>query len=424
VRMNAEISRKVTPTQAAPALALPDKPSIAVLPFQNMSGDPEQEYFADGMVEEIITALSRIRSLFVIARNSSFRYKRQNIDVRQVGRELGVRYVVEGSVRKAGNRVRITAQLVEAASGGHLWAERYDHDLVDVFAIQDDITASVSTAILPTMERSERERVARKPPDSLDAWECYHRGLWHFSKYDAGEIAMAIEFFERAIERDPGFAAAHAAISFALTAQAAIFGSLDERASLLPRLSKHVQLATASDSSDALGHISLANALMFVGRHEEAVVEADLAVSLDPNSPWAHSAQGYTRAFGGRPGEAITPLKAAMRLSPFDPFTPFFLHILGRAYYLMRNYPAAVASARRLCRSFPHFQSAYRTLIAALGQTGQVDEAQRVMSEALQRFGDDFRLYMAPIGLAQTEDRAEDREHLREGYSKAGVLDI
>jgi len=153
------------------------------------------------------------------------------------------------------------------------------------------------------------------------------------------------------------------------------------------------------------------------------MTEADLAVSLDPNSPWAHSAQGYTRAFGGRPEEAITPLEAAMRLSPFDPFTPFFLDILGRAYYLVRDYRAAVASARRLCRSFPQFQSGYRTLIAALGQTGQVDEAQRVMSEALQRFGNEFRLYMAPIGLTQTEDRAEDREHLREGYNKAGVLD-
>ncbi len=413
--------RKQMPEPAA--LPLPEKPSIAVLPFQNMSGDPEQEYFADGIAEDVITLLSKSRGLFVIARNSTFTYKGRAIDVKAVGRELGVRYVLEGSVRKAANRVRVTAQLIEAATGGHLWAERYDRDLSDIFAVQDEITASVSAAILPTMERSERERAARKPPDSLDAWECYHRGLWHFSKVEAGENALAIGFFERAIELDPGFASAHAALSLALWAQASIFQPQAERKIHLPRSAEHARRAIALDASDALGHSGLSRVLTMTGRHEEAIAEADLAVSLDPNSALAHACQGGARAFGGRPREAIEPLQTAMRLSPFDPSMPVILHWLGRAYYYMGDYPTAVTTARQLCRSYPDLQPAHRTLIAGLGQTGQSDEAQRIMAEALERFGPDLRTLMAPLGPAPMEDRAEDREHLLEGYRKAGVLD-
>jgi adenylate cyclase len=409
--------------QPVAALPLPDKPSIAVLPFQNMSGDPEQEYFADGIAEDVITLLSKSRGLFVIARNSTFTYKGCAIDVKTVGRELGVRYVLEGSVRKAANRVRVTAQLIEAATSGHLWAEHYDRDLTDIFAVQDEITAAVSTAILPTMERSERERASRKPPDSLDAWECYHRGLWHFSKMEAGENTRAIGFFERGVELDPGFAAAHAALSLALVVQAATFRPQAERQTLLPRAGEQARRAIAMDPTTALAHSSLARVLMVTGRHEEAMAEADLAVSLDPNSALSHYCQGHARAFGGRPREALLPLEAAMRLSPFDPFTPFFLHVLGRAYYWMGDYPAAVATARQLCRSFPNFQNPYRTLIAALGQTGQASEAQVVMADALTRFGEDFRSLMGPLGPNPTEDRAEDREHLLEGYRKAGVLE-
>jgi adenylate cyclase len=421
-RVQAAASRGLS-TRAPPALPLPDKPSIAVLPFTNMSGDREQEFFADGITEDIITLLSKSRALFVIARNSTFTYKGRVIEVKAVGRELGVRYVLEGSVRKAGNRVRVTAQLIEATAGGHLWAERYDGELADIFAVQDEITTSVSVALLPALERSERERAARKPPDSLDAWECYHRGLWHLSKFEAGENALALHFFERALELDPGFAAAQAATSVALRVQAVVFRPQTERPILLPRSVEHAQLAIALDPSNALGHSSLANALTHLGRHEEAMAEADLAVSLDPNSPWAHSSKGVTRAFGGRPRDAIIPLMTAMRLSPFDPFTPTFLNTLARAYYWMGDYPAAVMTARQLCRSFPNYQNPYRTLIAALGQSGQVSEAQRVMAEALQRFGEDFRFHMGPLRANPMEDRAEDREHMLDGYRKAGVLE-
>jgi adenylate cyclase len=273
-----------------PMLPLPDKPSLAVLPFKNMSGDPEQEYFADGIAEDIITLLSRSRGLFVIARNSTFTYKTRAIDVKQVGRELGVRYVLEGSVRKAGNRARVTAQLIETATGGHLWADRYDRDLTDIFAVQDEITTRVSTVILPTVERSERERAARKLPESLDAWECYHRGLWHFSKIEPGENTRAISFLERAIELDPGFAVAHSALSFVLSAQP-IFSPQSKRQSLFPRVVEHARRAIALDPTDALARCSLSNTLFFTGRHNEAMAEADLAVGLDPIRPRLTSAR-------------------------------------------------------------------------------------------------------------------------------------
>jgi adenylate cyclase len=229
------------------ALALPEKPSIAVLPFQNMSGDAEQEYFADGIAEDVITLLSKSRGLFVIARNSTFTYKGRAIDVKTVGRELGVRYVLEGSVRKAGGRVRVTAQLIEAATGGHLWAERYDRDLTDIFAVQDEITASVSAAILPTMERSERERAARKPPDGLNAWEYYHRGLWHFAKMEAAENDRARDCFGRAIGIDPGFAAAYAAISMTYITEVTQFRSSAMRPEIMPHAIEHARRSIAID---------------------------------------------------------------------------------------------------------------------------------------------------------------------------------
>ena len=189
-------------------LPLPDKPSIAVLPFQNMSGDPEQEYFADGVVEDIITALSRLKSLFVIARNSSFTYKGRAVDIKQVGRELGVRYVLEGSVRRSSNRVRITAQLIDAETGNHLWAERYDRDMADIFAVQDEITEAVAIAIEPAVAQMEQWRAVRKPPESLSSWEAYQRGLWHFGRIGTTENEAAKTFSRRAIDLDPSFAPA------------------------------------------------------------------------------------------------------------------------------------------------------------------------------------------------------------------------
>jgi adenylate cyclase len=402
------------------ALPLPDKPSIAVLAFTNMSDDPEQEFFADGIAEDIITVLSKSRFLFVIARNSSFTYKGKAVAIPEIGRELGVRYVLEGSVRKARNRVRVTAQLIDALSGGHLWAERFDRELADIFSVQDEITARVSGAILPAVERSERERAARKPTHSLDAWESYHRGMWHFANVEATENEKARSFFERAIELDPRFAPAEAAVALTYLNEITLFRP-HLRAVNIPRALEHAGCAIKIDATDATAHAVFARALWMSGRHAESLAEADLAVSLDPNSASAHGARGGACLWGGRSREAIEPLQTAMRLSPFDPLIPLWLHFTARAHYWAEDYDASVAVARQLRHSFPNFRQPYNTLVAALGQTGQIDEAQAVMAEALERFGEGFRSYMS-LPLAELRElRPQDRAHLIDGFSKAGL---
>ncbi len=401
------------------ALALPDKPSIAVLSFTNMSTDAEQEFFADGIAEDIITELSRSRSLFVIARNSSFVYKGRPTAIRDVGRELGVRYVLEGSVRKASNRVRVTAQLIEATTGGHVWAERYDRELADIFSVQDEITASVSTAIHPALERSERERAVRKPADDLDAWESYHRGMWHFSRIEAGDNETARGFFRRAVELDPQFARAVAALALTYLNEITLFRP-QQRAVNIPLALESASHAVAIDATEAMGHAALARALWMSGRHAESLVTADTAVHLEPNSPAAHGALGGARLWSGRPAEAIEPLEFAMRLSPFDPLTSLWLHFTARAHYWSGSYGASIAVATQVRQSFPHFRQPYNTLIAALGQAGRVDDAQAVMADGLARFGDAFRALMELPGDLR-ELRSEDRDHLIDGFRKANV---
>jgi adenylate cyclase len=415
------IYRVGTGVASRPSLPLPDKPSIAVLAFANMSCDPEQEFFADGISEDIITVLSKSRSLFVIARHSSFTYKGKKVAVNDIGRELGVRYVLEGSVRKVGSRVRVTAQLIEAATGGHLWAERYDRDLADIFSVQDEITTNVSEAIQPALERSERERAARKPPDSLDAWESYHRGMWHFANVEASENENARSFFRRAIEIDPRFAPAEAALALTYLNEITLFRP-DLRVVNLPRALDHAGRAIKIDVTDATAHAALARALWMSGRHAESLAEADLAVSSDPNSAVAHGARGGAHLWAGRPRDAIAPLQTAMRLSPFDPLIPFWLHFTARAYYCAGDYVASIAAARQLRNSVPNFRQIYNTLIAALGQTGQIDEARLVMAEALERFGEGFRRYMSLPLNELRELRPEDREHMIDGFRKAGLV--
>jgi adenylate cyclase len=411
--------RARVPTLPA-ALPLPDRPSIAVLAFTNMSGDNEQEFFADGIAEDIITALSKSRSLFVIARNSSFTYKGKDPAIKDIGRELGVRYILEGSVRKSGERVRVTAQLIEVETGAHLWAERYDRELADIFAVQDEITACVSAAIQPALERSERERAVRKPPESLDAWESYHRGMWHFAKVAAAENEKARAFFQRSVELDPQFAPAPAALALAYLNEITLFRP-EARAVNLPLALDHALQAVAIDPTDAAGHAALARALWISGRHEESLAKAAIAVGLDPNSAAAHGALGGARLWGGFPAEAIEPLQSAIRLSPFDPLIPLWLHFTARAHYWSGNYDAAISVAGGLRRSVPNFRQPYNTLIAALGQVGRQEEGQAVMADGLVRFGDAFRKLMALPLDELRELRAEDRERMIDGFRKAGV---
>jgi len=315
--------------------------------------------------------------------------------------------------------VRVTGQLIEAATGGHLWAERYDRDLTDIFAVQDEITASVSAAILPTMDRSERERAARKPPDSLDAWECYHRGMWDFFKLNLADNQRARTLFERSLRLDPGSAAALAGAALTYLWDAWLFQLTEKRSETVSVAADCARKCLAIDPTDATGHFTLSVSRLMLGLHEEAMAEADLAISCNPNYAWGYGAVGGARAFGGRPSAAIEPLAAALRLSPFDPLDYVWLHWESRAHYWTGDYEAAIATAQRVWRSRPEIHGAGRALIAALGQAGRPGEAKRVMAEGLQRFGDDFRIRFF---IRHPEIRPEDQEHLTEGYCKAGVL--
>jgi adenylate cyclase len=296
--------------EAAMALALPNKPSIAVLPFANMSGDAEQEYFADGMVEDVTTALSRFRNLFVIARNSSFAYKGKSVDIKQIGRDLGVRYVLEGSVRKAGNRVRITAQLIEAATGAHLWAERYDRDLADAFAVQDEITGSVVGAIEPELRRVEQQRAARKSPETMDTWDHYMRGMWRFHQFNPEDNAKAERLMRQSIELDPGFGPGYSALSRVFTQRILFEWSEDldgDRRASFAAARRAVEL----DEKDPYAHYALAWASLLLREHEDAIAEAQKSIDLTPNFALGYYALGVARVFLA--GSSRRPIRFSAR---------------------------------------------------------------------------------------------------------------
>lgn len=304
------------PTNRSPAAA--DKPSIAVLPFQNMSPEPEQEFLADGIAEDVTTALSRYPSLFVIARSSSFTYRGRAVDVKEVGRELGVRYVLEGSLRKSGDRIRVTAQLVEADTGRDVWADRYDRDLADIFAVQDEIAQVVTIAITPAIDQAERQRAMRKPPASLDAWAAYQRGLWHLSSATAAGNAIAEQFLQQAIDLDPNFAGGHSALAWALLTSASQFQrrtlqQVHAPAGLL------VDRAILLDNADADARACMSFWLFRSGDGQGALIEAERALAMTPNLASAHLVRGAALSFLGQYQEALTPLETAIRLDPFGP---------------------------------------------------------------------------------------------------------
>jgi adenylate cyclase len=396
-----------------PALALPDKPSIAVLPFQNMSGDPEQEYFADGIVEEVITALSRIRWLFVIARNSSFTYKGRTVDIKQVGRELGVRYVLEGSVRKGGNRVRITAQLIDAIAGTHVWADRYDRDLSDIFAVQDEITASVAGAIEPAVAEAEQQRVLRKPPKSLDAWEAYQRGLWHFNKYAPEESQIALGFFRQAIGLDPNFAPGH--YGYALALQWDIWHFSERPFSEVQGTPRDEALIAVSlDDKDAVAHAVLAHMRMWGSEWEAAIAEARTGFALNPNSAFVISMLGFALGFGGYREEAMARLQQAMRVSPHDPLTWLWQIWRASAQLYGRDFAAALDTLHEVVRLRPGYLAPHQMIAASLAHLGRLPEARAVLDRTRARFPEQDRRFVQqrPPWL-RPEDNALRSEGLR-----------
>jgi len=395
VQLDGESATKTQPGSPAgqsPALALPDKPSIAVLPFQNMSADPEQEYFADGMVEDIITALSRFKSLFVIARNSSFTYKGNAVDIKQVGRELGVRYVLEGSIRKAGNRIRITGQLIDAVTGAHLWAERYDRGLSNIFALQDEISATVAGIIEPALAAAEQQRVLRKPPERLDAWEAYQRGLWHFYRYRPDENKTAMAFFSQAIARDPNFAPGHYGYALALQWDIWHFSNrpfLEVQGTAR----EEAHIAVSLDNNDAMAHAVLAHMMMWGSEWEAAIAEARTAIALNPNSAFVISMLGCVLGFGGYREEALERLQQAMRASPHDPLTWLWTNWTSLIQFYSGKFDAAVETLHQVLRLRPGYAQAQVLMAASLAHLGRLDEARDVLSRAQVR---DSRQQSAP----------------------------
>jgi TolB-like protein/class 3 adenylate cyclase len=359
------------------SLPLPEKPSIAVLPFTNMSGDPEQDYFADGIVEDIITALSHFRQLFVIARNSSFTYKGRAADVKQVGRELGVRYVLEGSVRKAMNRVRITGQLIDATTGAHLWADRFDGMLEDVFDLQDQITVSAVSAIAPKLEQAEIERAKRKPTENLDAYDYYLRGLSLVTQTTKEANDEALRLFRRAIELDPHFAAAHglAAWCYVVRKVNGVLGDLSQEIHEATRLANR---ATELDKDDAVALCWGGYALAYVGGDLEAgAAFIDQAIALNVNLAAARNYSGWLRLFLGEPEAAIERMARAMRLSPRDP-TVFHMRAgTAFAHFFAGRYEEAVKWAQEALRDQPNYAGTLRIVAATNALANRKEEAQR-----------------------------------------------
>ncbi|MEO8924461.1 MAG: winged helix-turn-helix domain-containing protein [Caldimonas sp.] len=375
------VARDPPSGSAAPVLALPDKPSLVVLPFQNMSDDPDQVYFADGLVEDITTALSCIRSLFVIARNSAFAYRDRAVDVRQVGRDLGVRYALEGSVRRAGNRLRVTTQLIDTTSGVHVWAERYDRDLSDIFAVQDEIATSVAGVVEPALADAEQQRVLRKPPERLDAWGAYQRGLWHFYNHGSDENETARTFFHRAIALDPKFAPGH--YGYALALQWEIWHYSTRPFSEVQAIPlEEALIAVSLDDKDAMGHAVLAHIRMWGSDWEAAIAEARKAVALNPNGSFGIGMLGCVLGFGGYREEALDRLRQAMRLSPQDPLTSLWILWIGLIQFFARQFTAAVESLRQVGRLRPYYNNFHAVMASALAFLGHLDEARDVLLRA------------------------------------------
>jgi adenylate cyclase len=414
-----------TPPTSTPvigsSLSLPDKPSVAVLAFTNMSADPEQEFLADGIAEDVITALSRYPSLFVIARNSSFTYKGRAVDVKQVGRDLGVRYVLEGSLRKSGNRIRVTAQLVEAETGRHVWAERYDRDLADIFAVQDEITEAVTIAVAPAIDEAERQRAMRKQPESLDAWAAYQRGLWHLSKFSTAENALAQNFFERAIDLDPNFVRGYVglfqAVRQAVELQIPGFAEPQNVAETEDRLERLARQAVGFDPADMEARTALAVVQFRRGDGRGVLAETERVLAIAPSLAAAHGYRGAALIYSGNPKEGLASLETFFRLDPHSPIRATFLHTVQIGHYFCRDYEASIGAGERAIWAYPEYPNTYRWLAAALGQLGRLDEAKEALEKAIVIAPSQFE---TRVRHRVPWHRPEDHAHMLEGLRKAG----
>jgi adenylate cyclase len=402
-----------------PALPLPDKPSIAVLPFANISGDPEQEYFADGMVEEIITALSRIRWLFVIARNSSFTYKGRAVDVKQMARELGVRYVLEGNVRKAGNRVRITGQLIDTSSGAHIWADRFDSTLEDIFELQDQVASSVAGAIEPTLRKAEFDRVARKPTESLDAYDLYLRALALRDTHTDESVREAIALLKRALAIDPGYAPAAASIGWQHIHQLSHGRNPVSEADAAEAVAFAGQaLEVGKDDPDTLW-MAAASLETFAGEHGVAAAAVDRALTLNPNCALAWTVRGVVLGNIDQPGAAIEAFERAMRLSPLDRHRRNFTNGIAHAHLTAGRYEEAIDWAERTLREEPGYRGAIVAKVVGCAHLDRIEEARAAVGQLVQSLsGYTITQYKARWSRAFSSDKMA---IYVEGLRKAGV---
>ena len=400
-----------------PALPPSDRPAIAVLPFVNMSDDPEQEYFSDGISEDIITALSKLRWFFVIARNSSFVYKGKAVHLKQVADELGVGYVVEGSVRKGGDRVRITVQLNDVTTGSHIWAERYDRDLADVFAVQDEITEAIVAAIEPQIYAAENFRARRKPPDSLDAWDLVMRALSHHWRVTRQDNIVAQALLEKAIAIDPNYGQALGVLAASYTFSAHMGWA--DIATAVPIAERAALAAIRADSEDPWAHYALGCVYLFIRRFEDSLAEFEVALHLNPNFSLAQGYYGLALSYCGGWEEAAEAARRALRLSPRDPFSAVYNGIAAYAQFVGRNYDEAMRLAREAIRQRGDFVGAHRVLTAAAGMAGQAEIAATALQE-LRRTQPNISL--AWIAEQMPIMRDADREHYLEAFRRAGLV--
>ena len=402
--------------QSRAGLPLPDRPAIAVLPFVNMGGDAEQEYFSDGISEDIITALSKLRWFFVIARNSSFTYKGKAVHLKQVADELGVRYVLEGSVRKGGDRVRITAQLNDVATGSHIWAERYDRELADVFAVQDEITEAIVAAIEPQLYAAENFRAQRKPPNSLDAWDLVMRALSHYWRVTRQDNMVAQALLEKATAVDPNYGQALGVLATSHMFSAHM--GWTDLAMVAPIAERAALAAILIDSEDPWAHLALGGVYLFARRFDDCLAEFELALRLNPNFSLAQGYHGLALCYCGRWEEGNVAAHRALRLSPRDPFSAIYCGIAAYAQFVGGNYDEAIRLAREGIRQRGDFVGAHRVLTAAAGMAGHGDLAKVALQELCRA---QPNICLAWIERQMPMKREADRDHYLEGFRRAGL---
>jgi adenylate cyclase len=416
----AEPPQELSGAKAASERAVADLPSIAVLAFTNMSGDPEQEYLSDGITEDIITELSRFAELLVIARNSSFQYKGKSIDVRQVGRELGVRYVLEGSIRRAGDRIRTSAQLIDAVTGAHRWGERYDRELKDVFAVQDEVSRTIVAILVAHVNKAEAERTLLKPPATWQAYDFFMRasGIWS-AKWPSSNVADVYEarrLLDRSIALDPDYARAYAAL--ANTHLAVWLHPLDEdhlSSAALERALRLARKAVQLDPNLPIAHAYLGMILTYDGQHERSTAEFEKAMALNPNfTDWRF---GVALVCAGEPARAAQVIETHMRYDPF--YSPWALGELGLARYMLKEYSQALPPLRECASRVPDMTGGRVWLAANLAQLGQLDAAHAEAAEVL-RINPKFTIDGTHVRLKRFK-RREDAEHLLDGLRKAGL---